>query len=111
MRSGVSESDGSSQVCVHLQELRDLIAIKNCMFAEEQSDCHEFFLYFISEFAGECQSVSQKQTSSIDSEWEEIGSGGRRLELTVAKMDDCIINSIFETTLRKQVSVGLRNDV
>lgn len=81
------------------------------MFAEEQSDCHEFFLYLISEFAGECQSVSQKQTSSIDSEWEEIGSGGRRLELTVAKMDDCIINSIFETTLRKQVSVGLRNDV
>lgn len=85
MRSGVSESDDSSQVCVHLQELRDLIAIKNCMFAEEQSDCHEFFLYLISEFAGECQSVSQKQTSSIDSEWEEIGSGGRRLELTVAE--------------------------
>ena len=29
--------------CLHLQELRELIAVKNCMFAEEQSDIHEFF--------------------------------------------------------------------
>lgn len=111
MRCNISENEDSSQVCVHLQELRELIAVKNCMFSEEQSDCHEFFLYLISEFAGECQSVSQKQTPSIDSEWEEIGSGGRRLELTVAKMDDCIINSIFETTLRKQVSIDMWNNL
>ena len=90
--------------CLHLQELRELIAVKNCMFAEEQSDIQEFFLFILSELSKELSSLTpEKVTSPGEQDWEEVGSGGRRLVISEARMDEGILTSLFETQLRKQV--------
>ena len=92
--------------CLHLQELRELIAVKNCMFAEEQSDIHEFFQYILTELSTELSILTPEETtSSGEQDWEEVGSGGRRLVINEARMDEGILTSLFETQLRKQVRI------
>ena len=60
-----------------------MIAVRNAMFAEDQSDVQEFFLYVIEEIAKEIDSFSSSSCSAPSSEedqtWNEIGSGGRKL--------------------------------
>ena len=95
-----------SPACVHVQELRDLIAIKNAMFADEQSDIQEFFLFLLSEFTKEFATLIPTDVLQMEDpgeEWEEVGTKGRRLVLNEASMDKGIVNSLFELQLRKQV--------
>lgn len=105
---GVSKEKNTvhSSACVHVQELRDLIAIKNAMFADEQSDIQEFFLFLLSEFTKEFATLIPADILQMEdpgNEWEEVGTKGRRLVLNEASMDKGLVNSLFELQLRKQV--------
>lgn len=83
-----------------------MIAVQNAMFAEDQSDVQEFFLYVIEEIAKEIDSFVSSSCSASPSEedqmWNEIGSGGRKLIIQEAIVKQNIINSLFETQMRKQ---------
>lgn len=83
-----------------------MIAVRNAMFAEDQSDVQEFFLYVIEEIAKEIDSFSSSSCSAPSSEedqmWNEIGSGGRKLIIQEAIVKQNIINSLFEIQMRKQ---------
>ncbi|KAK8833264.1 hypothetical protein WA577_007795 [Blastocystis sp. JDR] len=88
---------------VHLSEL--LIAVRNVMFAEEQSDVQEFFLYLVEELAKEVESFAPSvEAVPIEDEdaWSEIGSGGRKVIIHEAIVKQNIVNSLFETQLRKE---------
>lgn len=104
---------------VNLQELRDcgfrfmysslVIAIKNVMFAEEQSDVQEFFLFFVEEVSKEIESLASNPSPILhknedeDGEWEEVGTQGKKLVIRESVMQQSIINHMFEIQLRKQV--------
>lgn len=106
MKQACDDSANCSSACLHLQELRELIAVKNCMFAEEQSDIQEFFLYILSELSKEFSSLAPEGVpNSGEMDWEEVGSGGRRMVISDARMDEGILTSLFETQLRKQVRI------
>ena len=105
-RAQKEHSSSNLPACLHVQELRDVIAIKNAMFAEEQSDIQEFFLFILSELSKEFLSITPANSSAREDEggeWEEVGSQGKRMILNEALMDEGIVNSLFEMQLRKQV--------
>lgn len=105
-RAQKERSSSNTPACIHVQELRDVIAIKNAMFAEEQSDIQEFFLFILSELSKEFISITPADLSISEDEggeWEEVGSQGKRMILNEALMDGGIVNSLFEIQLRKQV--------
>lgn len=75
------------------------------MFAEDQSDVQEFFLYLVEEMAKEVDSfTSSTEAKPSDDEdvWSEIGSGGRKVIIHEAIVKHNIVNSLFETQLRKE---------
>lgn len=75
------------------------------MFAEEQSDVQEFFLYLVEELAKEVESFAPSaEAVPIEDEdaWSEIGSGGRKVIIHEAIVKQNIVNSLFETQLRKE---------
>lgn len=74
------------------------------MFAGEQSDVQEFFLFLMEEISKEVASLTETpHTDNSDGEWEEVGNGGRSVLLTRSVMDTSLINSLFETQLRRNV--------
>ncbi len=80
-----------------------VIAIKNVMFSEDQSDVQEFFLYLVDEISKEVDSLSSNPQSPIientnnDDEWEEVGSKGKKLVIRES------VIQLFEVQLRKKV--------
>lgn len=79
--------------------------MRNVMFAEEQSDVQEFFLYLVEELAKEVESFAPSaEAVPIEDEdaWSEIGSGGRKVIIHEAIVKQNIVNSLFETQLRKE---------
>ena len=86
-----------------------VIAIKNVMFSEDQSDVQEFFLYLVDEISKEVDSLSSNPQSPIientnnDDEWEEVGSKGKKLVIRESVIQRSIINQLFEVQLRKKV--------
>lgn len=98
---------------INLKEFRDgillifyslVVAVKNCMFAEEQSDVQEFFLYLIDELSREIDSFSSLLTQSDEGEgWEEVGTKGKRLVIRESTIQRSFINELFEIQLRKNV--------
>ena len=105
-RAKKEHTSSNLPACIHVQELRDVIAIKNAMFAEDQSDIQEFFLFILSELSKEFLSITPSNSLMREDEggeWEEVGSQGRRMILNEAVMEGGIINTLFEIQLRKQV--------
>lgn len=78
------------------------------MFAEEQSDVQEFFLFLVEELSKEIESLASNDfppTNSADEEWEEIGSHGKKLHIQESVIQSSILNQFFEIQLRKQVGL------
>lgn len=79
------------------------------MFAEEQSDVQEFFLFFIEEVSKEIESLASSpslihhEDEDEDGEWEEVGTQGKKLVIRESVMQQSLINHMFEIQLRKQV--------
>ena len=100
-------------VRLNLKDLRDrtlcivcsiVIALKNIMFAEEQSDVQEFFLYLIDELSKEIDSFSSGSLMDDEGEgWEEVGHQGKRLVIQEAVLQRSILTHLFETQLRSNV--------
>lgn len=98
---------------LNLKDLRDrtifivcsiVIALKNIMFAEEQSDVQEFFLYLIDELSKEIDSFSSSSLMNDEGEgWEEVGHQGKRLVIQEAVLQRSILTQLFETQLRSNV--------
>lgn len=74
------------------------------MFAGDQSDVQEFFLFLMEEVSKEVASLTDApRIEESDGEWEEVGNGGRSVLLTRSVMDTSLIYSLFETQLRRNV--------
>ena len=68
------------------------------MFAEEQSDVQEFFLYLLEELAKEVESFAPSvEAVPIEDEdaWSEIGSGGRKVIIHEAIVKQNIVFSLI----------------
>ena len=80
------------------------------MFAEEQSDVQEFFLYLIEEISREIESLGSLDITSNSGgdngeEWEEVGTKGKKLVIHESIIQKSIINKLFEIQLRKNVGL------
>ena len=74
------------------------------MFAEDQSDVQEFFLYLIDEISKEIDSFSSIYNQPDEGEgWEEVGTKGKRLVIRESTIKRSFINELFEIQLRKNV--------